>query len=171
MNTIITDDVTDEEKYRTLFEEMYKICKKNNWGDPFSYARSREIHMAGILGHRVADDYSGADAYDKDDNPIEYKSTICNRISGTYNGISVLDTWEEQEEYIRNKKIGKYIHFIARYDGPYIIECWKLSGNTVLNILLPKIKKQYYKEKRGRDPRIGVTLCKTEIYEYGERII
>ena len=44
------------------------------WGDPF-YARSREIHLAGVLGHTIADDYSGADAYDED-GPCEYKSTI-----------------------------------------------------------------------------------------------
>lgn len=171
MSTIVKDDVTDEDKYRILFEEMYKICKKNNWGDPFSYARSREIHMASLLGHQIADTYSGADAYDKDNNSLEYKSTICDKINGTYNGISVQNTWEEQEEYIRNKKIGPYIHYIARYKGPNIVECWKLSGNTVVNILLPKIEKQYHKEKRGRDPRIGITLTKGEIYKFGERII
>ena len=63
-----------EQRYQKLFEQMYEICETEGWGDPFSYARSREIHMAGVLGHRVADDYSGADAYDKYDLPVEYKS-------------------------------------------------------------------------------------------------
>ena len=51
---------TPEARYQALYEEMYALCENNGWGDPFSYARSREIHMAGILGHRIADDYSGA---------------------------------------------------------------------------------------------------------------
>ena len=61
--------MTPEARYQALYEES------NGWGDPFSYARSREIHMAGILGHRIADDYSGADAFD-DDGGCEYKSTL-----------------------------------------------------------------------------------------------
>ena len=80
---------TAEQRYTRLFEEMYEICNTEGWGDPFSYARSREIHMAGILGHGVADDYSGADAYDKYDLPVEYKSTIGKKLTATYNGISV----------------------------------------------------------------------------------
>ena len=81
---------------------MYALCEANEWGDPFSYARSREIHMAGILGHTIADDYSGADAYDQD-GPCEYKSTIGKKLTATYNGISVQDTWEKQEVYSRGK--------------------------------------------------------------------
>ena len=39
--------MTPEEKYRDLYEQMYDLCKEQGWGDPFSYARSREIYMAG----------------------------------------------------------------------------------------------------------------------------
>ena len=91
--------MTPEQQYQQLFEQMYALCEANEWGDPFSYARSREIHMAGILGHTIADDYSGADAYDQD-GPCEYKSTIGKKLTATYNGISVQDTWEKQVEYI-----------------------------------------------------------------------
>ena len=45
-----------EQRYQQLFENMYKLCEEQGWGDPFSYARSREIHMAGVLGHTVAED-------------------------------------------------------------------------------------------------------------------
>ena len=45
--------MTPEQKFQKLFEEMYTLCEENNWGDPFSYARSREIHMAGVLGQRL----------------------------------------------------------------------------------------------------------------------
>ena len=39
--------MTPEEKYRDLYEQMYDLCDEQGWGDPFSYARSREIYMAG----------------------------------------------------------------------------------------------------------------------------
>ena len=43
-----------------------KLCKENSWGDPFSYARSREIHLANTLNHEVSKTLSGADAIDED---------------------------------------------------------------------------------------------------------
>lgn len=164
--------MTPEQKFQRLFEEMYNLCQEQSWGDPFSYARSREIHMAGVLGHQIADTYSGADATDEDGG-AEYKSTIAKSINGTYNGISVQDTWEEQERYIIEDKIGKYAnHYYARYDGGKIAEIWKLDAQTVLNILLPKIKKQYPNKKKGfsKDPRIGVTISNKEIKSNGTKI-
>jgi hypothetical protein len=164
--------MTPEQKFQQLFEEMYNLCQEQGWGDPFSYARSREIHMAGVLGHQIADTYSGADAIDEDGG-AEYKSTIAKSINGTYNGISVQDTWEEQERYIIEDKIGKYAnHYYARYDGGKIAEIWKLDANTVLSILLPKIKKQYPNKKKGfsKDPRIGVTISNKEIKSNGTKI-
>ena len=70
-------------RFRELFKEMYSIC---DGLDPFSYARAREIYMAGEFGHKVADDYSGEDAIDENGKPVEYKSTIADKIQGTYNG-------------------------------------------------------------------------------------
>ena len=105
MNLLI--DETPEKKFQRLFEEMYELCQEQGWGDPFSYARSREIHLAGILGHKIAETYSGADAIDKD-GEVEYKTTIAKYINGTYNGISVQSTWEEQERYLIEEKLGKY---------------------------------------------------------------
>ena len=157
-------------RFKELYEEMYSLC---GGSDPFSYARAREINMAATFNHRVADDYAGADAYDGD-IPLEYKSTIAKSINGTYNGISVQDTLEEQERYIIEDKIGKYPrHYYARFDTGKIVEAWKLTSDKVLNILLPKIKKQYPKKKSGnaKDPRIGVTVSQKEIKENGERIM
>ena len=158
------------ERFKQLYEEMYSLC---GGSDPFSYARAREIYMATVLGHTVADTYSGADAYDGD-IPLEYKSTIAKSINATYNGISVQDTLEEQERYIIEDKIGKYpYHYYARFADGKIVEAWKLTGEKVLEILLPKIKKQYPKKKNGnaKDPRIGVTVSQKEIKENGERIM
>ena len=130
--------MTPEQKFQELFEQMYQLCDQQGWGDPFSYARSREIHMAGTLGHRIADDYSGADAFDQDGG-AEYKSTIGKSINATYNGISVQDTWEEQERYLIEDKIGKYKnHYYARYENGKIVEVWKLDCDDVLAIVLPK---------------------------------
>ena len=53
-----------EQEFQELYERMYLLCQENGWGDPFSYARSREIYMANALGHKVATTYSGADAYE-----------------------------------------------------------------------------------------------------------
>ena len=46
--------MTPEQEYQQLYERMYHLCQENGWGDPFSYARSREIHLAGLLGHKIA---------------------------------------------------------------------------------------------------------------------
>ena len=157
-------------RFKKLYEEMYSLCDGN---DPFSYARAREINMAATFGHTVADTYSGADAYDGD-IPLEYKSTIAKSINATYNGISVQDTLEEQVRYIIEDKIGKYpYHYYARFNDGKIVEAWKLTSDKVLEILLPKIKKQYPKKKNGnaKDPRIGVTVSQKEIKLNGERIV
>lgn len=169
--------MTPEQKFQQLFEDMYQLCQEQGWGDPFSYARSREIHLAGILGHRVADTYSGADAIiDTIVGQLlaEYKSTIAKIINGTYNGISVQDTWQEQERYLIQEKLGKYAeHYIARYEGAKVAEVWKMSGDDVLGILLPKLKKDWERKINGKhkDPRLSATLTRKEIYTYGTQVL
>lgn len=162
---------TPQQKFQQLFEEMYKLCEEHGWGDPFSYARSREIHLAGILGHKICDTYSGADGFDKDGG-AEYKTTIKENIQGSYTGISVQDTWEEQERYIIEDKIGKYAnHYFARYEGGKIVEIWKVDAQSMLDVLLPKIKKQFTKGRGFRkDPRIAVTMTTSAIKKYGTQI-
>jgi hypothetical protein len=163
--------MTPEEEYLKYFKKLYQLCKEQNWGDPFSYARSREIAMAGMLGHKIADDYSGADAFD-DDGGCEYKSTIGKTINATYNGISVQDTWKEQKRYIVEEKIGKYKnHYYARFKDGLITEVWKLTSDVVLHLLLPKIEKQFREgTSHKKDPRIGVTIGQKEIEKYGQKI-
>ena len=165
--------MTPEQRFQQLFEEMYNLCDEMGWGDPFSYARSREIHLAGILGHKVATTYSGADAIDEE-GEAEYKSTIGKTINGTYNGISVQETWEEQEDYLIDEKLGKYSnHYIARYEGGKVVEVWKLSSDSVLQVLLPKLRKDWLRKttKKHKDPRLSATLSRKEIFKFGERIL
>ena len=84
--------------------------------------------------------------------------------NGSYNGISVQPTWEEQVEYLRNEKIAKYKnHYIARYVGGKIVEVWKLDGMDVFNILLPKLKRGFESTKNRKDPRLGASLTQKEI--------
>ncbi len=162
---------TPEQRYSELFKEMYDLCEEQGWGDPFSYAVSREIAIANALGHKKADTYSGADGIDYA-GECEYKSTINKNINGAYNGISVQPTWEEQETYLREEKIGKYTnHYIARFENGLIVECYTLRGSKVLEILLPKLKKSYENTLTKKDPRLGATITKTEIYKYGKKII
>ena len=163
--------MTAVEEFKMLFERMYKLCDEQGWGDPFSYARSREIHIAGTLGHQISDTLSGADGIDED-GECEYKSTIGKNINGVYNGISVQSTWEEQEEYLLNEKIAKYKnHYIARYEGGKIAEICKLDGMDVFNILCPKLEKKFPTILTKKDPRLGASLTQKEIYKYGEQVI
>lgn len=168
-----------EKRFQQLFEQMYQLCEEQGWGDPFSYARSREIHLAGILGHKVAETYSGADAFyknkkNKKHKGLEYKTTIRDYVNATYNGISVQDTWEEEELYLVNDKIGKYSdHYIARYDSGKVVEVWKLTSDDVLMILLPKLKRDWERKINGKykDPRLSARLTKKEIYQYGIKVV
>lgn len=163
-----------QQKYLSAFRALYEAAEEMQAGDPMSYARSREIHLACLLGHTVADTYSGADAFLPDGTPVEYKSTIGKTISATYNGISVQPTWDEQESYLIDHKIGCYPqHFYARYDGSEVAEVWVLDSDTVLSLILPKAKKQYEAKRNGnaKDPRLGVTISSGEIRKHGTRLM
>jgi hypothetical protein len=165
---------TPEAQFKEAFETLYRICEQNSWGDPFSYARSREIHIATTLGHSVADTYSGADAFDENGLPVEYKSTISDSINGRYAGISVQPTWEDQERYLIDHKLGCYSsHFIARYSGGNIVEIWKMSSDDVLAVLLPKLHRDYDRKISGnyKDPRLSAQLTKGEITRLGARVV
>ena len=152
---------------------MMGVCTQQGWGDPFSYARGKEIIMANELGHRVASTLAGPDGYNQEGLPVEYKSTIGKSIAGTYNGISVQPSWPEQESYLRNKKLGCYPeHYISRFirETGQIDETWMLTGDKVCDILVPKLEKKFDTILSKKDPRLGANLTKTEIHKYGKRI-
>jgi len=166
-----TVTVSPEKEFSDLFERMYQICIENNWGDPFSYARSREIHMANHLHHKVAETFSGADAIDEEGNECEYKSTTGKNINATYNGISVQSTWEEQKKYLEEKKIGRYkYHYFTRYENGKIQEIWRMAADIVLNLALTKLKPIYESEKKRKDPRLGFTITHKYIYKNATQI-
>ena len=168
----IEELLTPEQFYKMLFRWMAKLCEKVNWGDPFSYARSKEIYASIKLGHKVSETLSGADAYTKDGKPLEYKSTIQKHCKGAYTGISVQDTWAAQKEYLVNEKIGYYPeHYYNRFEGGNFVESWKLLGNQVLDILIPKLEQSYPTRRSRKDPRLAATVTWKEIQKYGKQVI
>jgi len=163
-----------QQQYLDAFAALYEAADALNAGDPMSYARSREIHLACLLGHTVADTYSGADAYEADGTPVEYKSTTQKSIKGGYTGISVQPTWEDQESYLINDKIGCYPrHYYVRYDGWEVAEVWVMDADTLLSLLLPKARKQYHanRQKVKADPRLAVTISAGEIRKHARRLV
>ena len=164
---------TPEEKLSYHFNEMMKVCSQQRWGDPTAPGRLRELIMANELSHRAAPTLSGADAYNQDGLPLEYKSTTGKSIAATYNGISVQPSWSEQEAYLRHKKLGCYSeHYISRFirETGQIDETWMLTGDKVCDILVPKLEKKFATILTKKDPRLGATITKKEIHKYGKRI-
>ena len=150
---------------------MYEVCSRNGWGDPFSYARSKEIMMSIVMKQQIASSFSGADGFDEAGG-AEYKSTTQAKIQGTYNGISVQPSWADQILYLEDEKIGKYPHhYFARFDGAKLVELWCLEAEDVLLVLLPKLKRQYFSESKRKDPRLGASVTQKEIYKYGRCLI
>ena len=164
-------------EYIHLYKQMNQICKNNKWGDPFSYARGKEIYASLALNHTISPTLSGADAYTIDGQPCEYKSTINDKIKGLYSGISVLSTWDEQKKYLEEDKIGKYKHFYNRFDEFELVESWTIPTDKVLDILLPKIQHKYFDDQdnfipnQNKDPRISAIITYNEIMEFGQKII
>jgi hypothetical protein len=161
-----------EQEYKELYERMATLCAEQKWGDPFSYARSKEIYAAIALGHTVATTLSGADAINAAGQEVEYKSTIGNKVKGSYTGISVQPTWQEQEAYLKDDKIGKYPeHYFNRFSGGKLAESWMMTGAKVLELLTPKLAVKYATVLSKKDPRLGANITWKEIKKYGKQII
>ena len=158
-------------RFMELYDEMIDLANAEGLGDPFTYGRGKEIYLAQWLGHTTADTLAGADGVDENGAEVEYKSTINKNITATYNGVSVQDTWEEQVDYLKTKKIGKYhTHYFSRFDKNGLAEVWSMDAQTVLDLLLPKLEKGFFAPTKGKDPRLGATISKREIYANGTRL-
>jgi len=166
--------MTPEQKFAKLYKEMWDLCQENDWGDPFSYARAKEIYATCALGHSMPapDAYSGADGINEKGEGVEYKSTIGKSIKGSYTGISVQSTWEEQDRYLREEKIAKYPeHYYNRFEDGKLVESWKLTGQQVYEILGPKLKDKFSTVLNQKDPRLSATVTTGEIHQYGKRVL
>ena len=162
--------MTFEEEYVELYKQMAEICDKKGAGDPFSYARSKEIYAAIVLGHEVSETLSGADAYTKEGNPCEYKSTTTKNCKGAYTGISVQKTWGKQVKYLVEEKIVPYEHYYTRFAKGRLVEAWMMPGELVYKILLPKIKTSYETLSSRKDRRVSADMCWTDIKKHGTKV-
>jgi len=163
---------TPEQEFTFHSQEQSRLCQENEWGDHTAYARTREIQAAGMLGHRVALDYSGADAINQKEEGVEYKSTIAKNCKGRYSGLSVQPTWAQQRQYLISEKILPYPeHYFNRFENGVMVESWKLTGQQVYDILLPKLERAYKRLSTNKDPRLSAAVCWTEIKNNGVQII
>jgi len=168
---VVEQPVSNIKRFTECYDEMYEICRDNNWGDPSAPGRMKEIHLANTLHHTISTTLSGADGYDEE-GECEYKSTINKKIQATYNGISVQQTWEEQIKYLKEQKICKYKnHYFARYDGSKICEVYKMKCEKVYDGLIPYLKKKFDKKSKGKDPRLGHTLNTKYIIDNSTKIL
>ena len=166
--------MTPEKKFQELYKQMWDLCQENEWGDPFSYARAKEIYATCLLGHKMPGPnmYAGADGINQGGQPVEYKSTTGKKCQGSYTGISVHKTWQEQKKYLISEKLGKYPeHYYNRFEDGKLIESWKLSGEKVLDILLPKLEKKFETVNQQKDPRLAATVTWREIQDHGEQVL
>ena len=161
-----------EQRYIELYKEMADLCEAQGWGDPFSYARSKEVYASIELGHKVASTLSGADGFNQKNEPCEYKSTIAGKVKGSYTGISVQETWDKQVEYLKKEKIGKYPeHYFNRFAEGKLVESWRLTGQQVLDILIPKLQKKFPSVLTKKDPRLSADVSNGDILKHGIRVI
>jgi len=164
--------MTPEEQFRSLYEQMARLCREQRWGDPFSYARAKEIYAATVLGHTVAPTYAGADAFNQKGEPVEYKSTTAKNPKGAYTGISVQETWAAQDRYLFEEKLAKYPeHYYNRFKNGRLAESWVLPGEVVYRLLLPKLKKKYPTILTKKDPRLNACITWGEIKKYGTKVL
>ncbi len=165
--------MTPEQKFQELYKEMWDLCQEKDWGDPFSYARAKEIYATCSLNHQMPGPtmYAGADGINEQGQPVEYKSTTGKNCQGSYTGISVQKDWREQEKYLVTEKLGKYPeHYYNRFEDGKLTESWKLSGKKVLDLLLPKLAKKFDTVSQQKDPRLAATVTWKEIQKYGKQV-
>ena len=164
------DDVLSQISHHLTQAAM--LAYEHGIGDLLSYARAKEFLAAQLLGHRIADTYAGADAFNQQGDPVEYKSTTAKHCQGSYTGISVFDTWEEQKRYLLEEKIAKYPeHYYYRFENGILVESWKMKGDDVYNILVKKLEKSYPTVLSKKDPRLSATITWAEITQYGKKVI
>jgi hypothetical protein len=167
-----TTQMTPEQEYTYLYERMAQLCEERSWGDPFSYARSKEIYATIVLGHQIASDYSGADAINQKGEEVEYKSTIQKTCRGAYTGIMKQSSWLEQDNYLIEQKIMKYSeHYFNRFEAGTMAESWMLTGQQVYDILLPKLYRSFNTTLGKKDPRLSANVSWTEIKNNGVQVV
>lgn len=158
--------MTFEEEFAQLYDRMISICAANNQGNPFIGGRANEIHMANALGFKISPTLSGADAYDLNGDPVEFKSsTQDDRFHVSYGGVPLFDTWNEQHDYVEKKIKSTVAHYYGNYCNGKLQEIWKLDSDTVYTLLIDK-----YKGCWSRGTRPDLRVGEREINLFGELV-
>ena len=160
---------SDAEAFAYHWEELNKITKRNGWGDHTVPGRGREIHMANTLGHTIAKAIVGPDAFNKD-IPVEYKSSSSKIFAVEYAGISMMETWNKQIQYLKEKLLECPEHYHARYVDGAITEVYKMDASDVYRLLLPKLKKSYAKSASRKNPTVRAKIGETTIRRFGKLV-
>jgi len=125
----------------------------------------REIQASIQTGCQPNSEKSGPDCFYQEDGqwyPAERKSCVTKNINGSYTGISVKSSWDEQVEYLNSK--------VKAFTGA-LVESWYLTGEQVFDIILPMLKKAYPTTLNKADPRLSASVCMTKIKQYGTQAI
>ena len=149
---------------------LIDVFKEEGLGDPFGAGRTREAILAEFLDHNIGNDLSGEDAYDENGNEFEYKTGF--DFNGRYE-VSTFPTWEEQEKYLLNEKIGYYkFHYYATFNRKYEIQkVYRISGEKANKVLIPKFKKFYKRDKKNlASQTLTANMYVNDIREHGELI-
>jgi hypothetical protein len=158
---------------QSAISNLVDLFKSLNWGDPFASGRCREAILASFLGHNIAADLHGADAYDDNGDIFEYKTTTVSKgISGRYD-VSSQPTWEELVDYLREEKIANHTyHYYATFTpNMEIVSVYEMEGNTVLELILPKLHRKFIQEKTNlKVPSLYATLSAKEIRTHGNKL-
>ena len=143
----------------------------------------RETVASLVGGQEPSTKKSGADCYET----IDGKKVACERksrvghLQGNYTGISLHPTWEEQLEYILEKKIGNCAYHFFDHVCPTtgaLVESWRMDVETLLKLMLPNLKAQWEKRMKQfregnppKDPRLSFTLGAAAIRNNSVQVI
>ena len=164
--------MTLQEQFTKKYAELVQIANQMDVGDPFGAGRAREIILSGILGHKIGSDLHGIDAESFcGKETYEYKTSLSTKYLTPRYDVSWCDTWENQIEYLKQNKIANHeFHFFASFTilGE-VTAIYKMSGDKVLELLLPKLQRKFYAPKK-RSGVLYASLSEKDLREHAELI-
>lgn len=162
-----------EKEFAKKYAELVQLAHLMDVGDPFGAGRAREIILSGILEHKIGDKLHGIDAQSFcATKTYEYKTWLDSCYPTARYDVSWCDTWENQVEYLKHNKIANHeFHFFASFTVfGEVTAIYKMSGEKVLELLLPKLQRKFYAPKK-RSGVLYASLTQKDLREHAEKII
>lgn len=123
------------DKLTNLLEEAASLAKKNDLGNIFYNEAYIEIIMANKLGHKY-NEGQGCDAFDEENNKVEYKAINLNSKSKG----SFQFHWLSRNKIDEYEKC-KYFYFAERF-GPTIKSIYRIESSIIVEDLIKKAKEK-----------------------------